>query len=337
MDDSVSVMRRKAGAGRPLPEIGAPTATRILRTALMQAGDDVAGLSIVANIPEEQRVTLKPLVEGIGDHALMALIEGPKGAQGLVVLDPQAMAALIEVQTTGRVAPRAAIARMPTRTDAIMCADFIDRTLELLEARATEAKIDLAPVVCGYRFAAALPDPRAITMTFADIAYRKFTVGLDLARGAKQGQIDVILPFEVSETGQTGGPGMDPDRFSDALAQVVQDTTARLAGTLHRVDMALSEVAALEIGSQILIPASALTEVAVEDIEGRLVLRGRLGMQNGQRAIRVGSAKGAQDTAPRADRAPILSPPNDATPDVAMPDPFGPGDLDPSNPVNPGD
>lgn len=287
-DESLSVMRRKAGAGRPVPEIGAPTAAKILRTALMQAGEDVAALSIVANIPEETRVTLEPVVDAIEENALMALLEGPDASYGLVILDTQALGALIEIQTTGRVSARPADARPPTRTDAIMCADFLDRTLELLETRAIEAEIDLAAALSGYRYSLALPEPRAVGMTLADIPYRRFSVGLDMGRGAKQGRIDLILPFEPHDARRPGSAGIEPHVFTEVLSDVVQETQAKLSGTLHRMEIPLSSVLDLTVGSMIPIPSEALVHVSIEDIDGHIVTHGRLGMQNGFRALRIG-------------------------------------------------
>lgn len=301
-DDSFSVMQRKAGSGRPMPEIGAPTAAKILRTGLMQAGEDVAGLAIVANIPQESRVTLEAVVEDLDENALLAMVEGPEGAYGLVVLDPQAMAALIEIQTTGQVATRAVPPRRPTRTDAIMCADFIDRVLELVDSRAREAELDLAPALSGFRYVLALAEARAVSMTLADIAYRRFTVGLDLARGAKQGRIDIILPHEPHDQRAPGQPGQDPHVFTEALGTLVQGARAELNGTLHQVDMTISEVAGLTVGSVIPIPRAALDRVIVADINGNPVSHGRLGMQNGHRAIRVDMAATAPPSAPGAAR-----------------------------------
>ncbi|MBV7378055.1 FliM/FliN family flagellar motor switch protein [Maritimibacter dapengensis] len=291
IDDSLSVMRRKTGTERPLPEIGAPTAAKILRTALMQAGEEVAALPIIANIPEEKRVTLAPMVEEIAENALVSLLEGPDQSYGLAIVDPQALAALIEVQTTGRVATRPAEPRPPTRTDAIMCADFIDRTLELLEIRASDAEIDLAPVLTGFRYALALPEPRAVSMTLSDIPYRSFSVGLDMGRGAKQGRIEFVFPFDPVGTRNHGTAGVGSHGFTEALAEAVQGAQARLSGTLHRVELPLSRVMELSVGTLVSIPGQALTRVSIEDIEGRPVAQGRLGMQNGQRAIRIGTAQ----------------------------------------------
>lgn len=317
-------MQRKAGAGRPPPEIGAPTAARILRTAIMQAGEDVAALSIVAGQPAESRTTLDPLVEGIAENTLMALIEGPEGRYGLVLVDPDTLAALIEMQTTGRVVARPAVARPPTRTDAIMCADFIDRVLELLEARSQEADIDIAPALGGFRYALALSEARAIPMTLDDVPYRRFHIPLDLGRGAKQGTLDLILPFDAAPSAHVATATGDPAGFTEALAEAVSRTEAQLKGTLHRLDMVLSEVVALTVGSVIPIPREALGQVAIEDIEGHVVMHGRLGMAGGHRAIRIGMVEADEQPpdVPLGAPAPVALPVTETLPDLPpVPDP----------------
>ncbi|MZR12764.1 hypothetical protein GQE99_06990 [Maritimibacter sp. DP07] len=285
-----SVIRRKAGAGRPPPEIGAPDAAKILRTVVMQAGEEVAGLAIAAGAPEEDRVTLATVTGEMAEHALMALTEGPGGRYGLVLLDRDVLAALIEVQTTGRVTPRPADARAPTRTDAILCADFIDRVLELLEQRAAEAALEQAPALSGYRYALALAEARAIPLTLEDVPYRRFRMSLDMARGAKQGRLDLILPFDAAPTAGAGAGLADGAGFTRRLGEVVAGAPVRLRAMLHRVEMPIAQVTELRAGSMIPLPAGALDNVTVADLDGRPVAQGRLGMADGNRAVRLGTA-----------------------------------------------
>ncbi|MBV7410341.1 FliM/FliN family flagellar motor switch protein [Maritimibacter sp. DP1N21-5] len=335
-DDKPSALRRKAGAGRPPPEIGAPTATKLLRAAIMQAAQDMAGLTVVAGQPSEDRITLEPLVEAVPPHGLMALVEGPAGRYGLVLLDPDVIAALIEVQTTGKVVPKPAAPRTPTRTDAIMCADFIDRMLELLETKATEAGLDIAPTLEGHRYALALPEAGAIPMTLEDIPYRQFRVGVDIAGGAKRGEMQVVLPFDPlpAQMKETGHARSDPPGFARALEGQVNASHAELRATLHRVEMTLAEAMALVEGDLIPVPAEALARVAVEDIHGGLVCHARLGQSEGQRAIRIdidglpGTAEvGTASIGVAASKAgPSLVQPRDTQ--GALPDPLAdPGDV----------
>lgn len=280
-------MQRKAGAGRPPPEIGAPTPVKILRHAVMQAGEAAAGLIIIAGTAGEDRVTLDTCVSDLPDHALMALIEGPEGRYGLMVLDGGTVAALIEVQTTGRVVPRPAVARAPTRTDAVLCADFIDRVLELLETRAAEAGLEIAPALTGYRYALTLAETRAILMTLPELAYRRFRLPLDLGRGAKQGALQIVLPFDIGRGDAPAGPSAGAGALPDGA---VAGAPVRLSAVLHRLDLPLAAVAALTAGSRLPVPRSALAQVELRGIDGRLVGHGRLGMAGENRAIRIGGA-----------------------------------------------
>jgi flagellar motor switch protein FliM len=280
-----SAMRLKAGVMRPPPEVGRLTPGGALRAAVAQAAEEVAALRAVAGAAEESRVTLEPFIAGLPEAALLALVEGPEGRFGLVVLDAQVVGALIEIQTTGRVVPRPAEPRAPTRTDAIMCADFIDRMLELVEARLGEAGLAVAPALAGFRYAMALAEPRTVAMTLEDRPYRLYRLAVDFDGGAKSGAIALLLPQEPAERGARGGP--DAAGFAAALERQVLNARAELAATLIRREMRLSEVLALAPGGLIPLPRAALSRVAVEDLAGRVVAHGRLGQLGGNRAVRL--------------------------------------------------
>ena len=278
-------MRRKAGVGRPPPEIGRLTAAKVLRAAVVQAAEDVAGLTAAAGPVDEARTTLTPFVEALPDPALLGLIEGPGGRYGLMVLDAQVVAALIEMQTTGRVVARPADARTPTRTDAIMCADFIDRLLELVDRRAAEADLEVAPAISGFRYGMALAEPRAIAMALEDIPYREFRFEVDLGRGAKSGHLQLLLPFDPPGKARSGGA--EVEAFAAAMRAQVLETQAVLSATLLRRRMSLAEIAGLDVGSLLHLPRAALTEITVEALDGTVVANGRLGQVNGHRAVRL--------------------------------------------------
>ena len=280
-----SAMRRKAGAGRPPPEIGRLTAAKAVRACVVQAADDVAGLAAAAGTVEESRTTLAPFIETVPDPALLALVEGPGGRYGMIVLDVQVVAALIEMQTTGRVVPRPAEPRAPTRTDAIMCADFIDRLLELVDQRVAEAELELAPAISGFRYGIALAEKRAIVMSLEDIPYREFRFEVDLGRGAKSGATQILLPFDPPGAARAGGA--EVEAFAKAMRAQVLDSQAVLSASLFRRRMSLAEVAALEVGSLLHLPRAALTEITVEALDGTAVANGRLGQVNGHRAVRL--------------------------------------------------
>ena len=332
-------MRRKAGAGRPPPEIGRLTAAKAVRSAVVQAADEVAGLPVTAGLADEVRTTLEPFVADLPQMSLLALVEGPGARFGLVVLDAQAMAALIEMQTTGRVAHRPAEPRAPTRTDAIICADFIDRVLELLEQRVTEAELDVAPAVAGFRYGLALAEPRAVVMTLEDIAYRAFRFELDLGRGAKSGAMQILLPYEPPGARRAGAA--EAEAFAEAMRAQVLETQANLTATLFRRRMTLADLVRLEVGSTLVLPREALERISVEAMDGTVVAHGRLGQANGCRAVRLTLGKAARPMEPaptqtrRPQAAPLgaaSAPPRLAAPGTAesraAPDPGGSAELE---------
>jgi len=339
-------MRRKAGVGRPPPEIGRLTAAKAVRAAVVQAADEVAGLAATAGLVDESRTTLAPFIEALPDPALLALVEGPGMRFGLVVLDAQAVAALIEMQTTGRVVARPAEPRPPTRTDAIMCADFIDRWLELVEQRAAEVELEVAPAMSGFRYGLALAESRAIVMTLEDIPYRAFRFEIDLGRGAKSGAMQILLPFDPPGTIRAGAA--ETAAFADAMRAQVLETQAVLTATLFKRRMTLAEVARFDVGTRLVLPRAALTSIGVEALDGTVVAEGRLGQVNGHRAVRL-TVPGATG-APAADlgAAPLAAPqarppaldlaaphlPNAdlPAPDPSAPDQKGLSGLGPDNP-----
>ncbi len=299
-------MRRKAGAGRPPPEIARVTAAKAVRWAVVQAADDTAGLAATAGLVEEARTTLDPFIEGLPEPALLALLEGPGERFGLVVLDTQVLAALIEMQTTGRVVARPAEPRVPTRTDAIMCADFIDRTLELVDERVREAELEVAPAVTGFRYAIALAEARAIAMSLEDIPYRRFRFDIDLGQGAKSGVMQILLPFDPPGERRKGGA--EAEAFADAMRAQVMETEAVLTATLFRREMTLAQAARLQVGDILTLPRETLTAVSLEALDGKVVARGRLGQQNGHRAVRLEAENAAANAAHMADAASAAPP-----------------------------
>ncbi len=321
-DTDFSAMRRKAGAGRPPPEIGRPTAATALRVAVAQAAEDVAALMALAAAVEETRIVRDRFVAALPKHALLALCDSEDGRFAMVVMDPQALAALIEVQTTGRVVPHKADPRPPTRTDAILSADFINRLLELFTELVAEAELPILPSVKGFRYALPMADGRAVAMTLEDIPYRQFTLTMDLGSGAKEGQVQLLFPHDPPRR-----PAVATEGPIDTVAEAVMDTQAEMNAVLHRLELPLTGVMALEPGALVPVPRTALSQVMLEGVTGAEISHGRLGQIGGHRAVRISEDQpGALSDATQAGGAVCVDP-------RAMPPPGSPpGDLPASHP-----
>ncbi|UWQ15321.1 FliM/FliN family flagellar motor switch protein [Aliiroseovarius sp. M344] len=288
--DKISAIRQKAEARHPPPEIPPATAARALRAALARAGEATAGLVLTADEVSEDRVVLSALDGQFSDSDLLALIEGPESRFGLLVADPNLIAGLIEMQTIGRVLPAPAPLRAATRTDAAMCADFIDTVLEALEAELSAAQLPIAALTSGFRFAVRLVDYRAATMLLPDIPYRRFQTKLELGGGGKRGALSLLLPFAAaSQHWQADGKAISASK-QEAPA-IIMGARAELNAVLHRVHMALDELTALTPGMTLNVPRDALCNVALEDMAGQALTACRLGQAKGQRALRIGQEK----------------------------------------------
>ncbi|UWP99349.1 FliM/FliN family flagellar motor switch protein [Aliiroseovarius crassostreae] len=283
--DQKNVKRRLAGEGRPPPEICRMTPELALKLALARACETSVALEVFAQSVEMRRLVLSTLVEELPENALVTLLQGPKNQMGLVLFDAQALAGVIEKQTTGRVVPNPAAERAPTRTDAVMCADLIDDILRAFHAEGEDAGLPGATNWQGFKYVMPLENARAIQMTMEDIPYRLFDVHLDMENGAKQGRIWLMFPFEPPQSAPA--PSVGEAEEDGALAEVVQGAETRLEAVLHRLEMPLSQVTALEVGSLLPIPSKMITQIQLEDILGEKVCHGALGGKAGHRALRI--------------------------------------------------
>ncbi|MCK8482884.1 FliM/FliN family flagellar motor C-terminal domain-containing protein [Aliiroseovarius sp. S2029] len=294
----ISALRQKAGAGRPPPEIPPVTAAGALGKALARAGDATAGLAIAATDVTEDRVVLSAAGKAVGEHDLLAIAEGADSRFGLLIADPDLVAAVIEMQTVGRVLPTPAQARAPTRTDAAMCADFFDEVLEQLENALSAARLPIAGLCSGYRFALQLDDYRAATMTLPEIAYRRFQAVLDLGDGGKKGRLTLLLPFtarQPNDAPQTDGV----QKPATEAPPVMLGARVDLRAVLHRCRMSLDEVTGLVPGVTIALTREVLDRVQLEDLTGQVHATCRLGQAAGQRALRIGLDLPGQEGRPQ--------------------------------------
>lgn len=276
-EGAVRTMRLKAGVGRTRLDAGAMSTARAWRLTAPRACEEAAGLTGAVRGVTEEKVPLDAIAGTPGEGVLFALLEGREDRFGLAVLDAQAVAALIEIQTTVRVAPGKAPPRPPTRTDAVLCADLVDRFLEIFEEHA--AAMEAPPPVEGFRYATLLGDQRAIELALPERPYHAMTLSLDLGRGAKAGTLRIAVP--ACERPGDGG------RIGAALGATLMDAETGLVAVLHRVRMPFDAVSQLRPGDLIPVPLAAVGQLSLEATGVGVVGHARLGQMNGHRAVRV--------------------------------------------------
>jgi len=279
--DIISAMRRKAGVGRPPPDVQPMSPAKALRVAAAKAAEDSIGLVMQVTHVAEERSSILRLPEQLPDDALLSLLEGPDNAYGLAVFDRNVVSAVVEQQTTGKVLKLPPEERAPTATDAVMCTEITDHILSLFETNVAE--VADPPHVEGFRVAAQLREARSISIAFEDVPYRVYRISVSLGRGVREGEILLVFPYARATPKPVPGA---PNNFGRDFQAVVMTSEARLDTVLHRIRLPLADVMSLEVGMVLSIPRSAVSKVELR-ADDRLVSRAQLGQINGKRAVRL--------------------------------------------------
>lgn len=327
-----SVMRQKAGQGRPPPEIPPLTAQKALEDAMVFAADATEGLIITPQEVVESRVLLSSFHEDLSGHSFLSIVEGPRSIFGVIAADIELVSALIQIQTMGVLSAKPASERPVTQTDAAMCADFFDRVLERFEHEITRVRLPDVAKLSGYRFAFHVNDLRALRLALADIPYRAFRLRFALGEKGREGSLMLVLPQDAP----VQPPSADRKRLgaqAHAPAEVVMQAQADLAAILCRKRLSLQEVSQFEPGQVIPISKDALGSVWLEDLTGQQLAKCRLGQAKGMRALRIGAEPSSEPMpdvlALGAVSAPIGGP-IDTAMDLPVADPLGESLGDPA-------
>ncbi|WP_051909593.1 FliM/FliN family flagellar motor switch protein [Paenirhodobacter enshiensis] len=316
------VLRRMIEAGRRITRES--TADAALSLAVTRAGQDVLGLMIEVPAVTERHMTLADLPEVIEDRALRLVIEGPGGGLGLMVLGVEVLSAIVQMQTIGRLCRTDTANRRPTRTDAAMAVEFVDRLLSEIERELAGSAA--AGWGAGFRYASWIEEGRPLATLLEDTAFRVWKIEGRLGPAGTGGDMLWVVPADgrggrgrppvAAAEGGDAPPPADPD-WDTRLSRSVLGAHARLDAVLNRMALPLSEVLALRPGMEIPLPGAEIGAILVE-AEGRRLARGRLGQFRGQRAVLLGAE---EVTAPREQPQPGPSdsvPVADCAPDIDM-------------------
>jgi flagellar motor switch protein FliM len=288
-----NVLRRKlAGKGNDAAVSGGgPGADRGWRLSLARAARDGMGLALDVSRQSISRHSLAELIELLADQSLIVILDEDQGdGLGLLVMAPPVLAGLTEMLTMGRITPAPSPARKPTRTDAAMVSDLIDAALTGLEAvLAGEADHTWAK---GYRYASFLDDPRPLSLLLDELPYRVIRAEVQLAGGAKSGEVLLALPDERRAARQQSALPQPQDAarvaaFAQDLSAQVDAVECRLDAVLARIKLPLARIMALTAGEVLPLPTAALDRICLEGIDTVALAEGKLGQHRGMRAVRL--------------------------------------------------
>ncbi|WBU60641.1 FliM/FliN family flagellar motor switch protein [Paracoccus albus] len=248
------------------------------------------------------RNTIAEIVETLPERSLVLIVEGEEVPHGIVALSPGLLAAIIEAQATGRVFAHPPVERRPTRTDASLCADFVNTALSELIDELGQVNAISAPG--RFRYASFVEDPRPLALICDDIHYDRFKLDIRLGEGGvREGSFLAYLPARVDEHAQerVRAPDIDSSRVEPAKQQrslhgAVQAIPVALEAVLCRKLVKLHEIRSWSAGTTISLPAGAMGRTQLETRPNLCLAVGKLGEMYGQRAIRIrGEAAGSAE------------------------------------------
>ncbi|HPE24636.1 FliM/FliN family flagellar motor switch protein [Albidovulum sp.] len=281
---AASVLKRKvAAAGDGALASGA---ARAFAQALARAANDAAALPLRAAALADSIRSLAELPELLEDNALLTLLDGPGEATGLCAVGPGLLSALIEAQTTGRLAAVAPDPRRPTRTDAAIAAGLVDAALSILAEEAAED----ASWVRGFRYGSCLDDPRLLQLVIEDAPLRVLRLDLRLGEGDdRDGTIFLALPAgredEVDPKDPEASPAARDWRLR--LERAVLGGPIEVDAMIARVQVTAATVMSLKPGMLLPFPGDRVGRVTLEVGAAGAFARGRLGRLRGARALRI--------------------------------------------------
>lgn len=272
-----------------------PTPERAIVTAIGRAAQAACAMPVY---PVQVRITpatLAELMEILPERGLIVVVEDPQGALGVVALCPAMLASVIEMQSLGRVTRQPPRERRATRTDASICADFVNLALAELSNELGQLTDQAAPV---FRFASFVEDPKPLELMLEDIAYRCLRMDMKVGQGGvRDAGLMVFLPDgDALRAPLVEGPARHAapaPPVGRSLAGAVRTVPVSLNAVLCRRKISLRELRALQPGSVLMLPHDAMDTARLETISGQVVAQGKLGALHGSRAIRIAGRAGA--------------------------------------------
>ncbi|MEM8537876.1 MAG: FliM/FliN family flagellar motor C-terminal domain-containing protein [Pseudomonadota bacterium] len=263
------------------------TTSRAVRMALTKSANDTVGLAVTVNRVAEQHARLDDMLATLPDDLMLIRMERQGRPVGLIGVDMQMRAAILEMETVGALINAPAENRPPTRTDYSLAMPLVRSFLAAFPGAVMRTELDgwLDGAAATDRFANA----RAAGLILSDCEYRTVSMHVDLGVAEREGCVLLALPLH-------GAIDPDADQAPDetpwhkAFPENVVAAPARLTALLHRFHMPLAAANDLKVGKMVHLPGSTVEGVKLLSDDGHVVATAKLGQMGGKRAVRLESA-----------------------------------------------
>ncbi|PRY78986.1 flagellar motor switch protein FliM [Yoonia maritima] len=290
----LSILRRMSGGGDLVVDDSPLTSSRAMRLALAKSANDAVGLILTVNTVTDDILQLDEMLNTIDDTLMLVGVNRNDRLIGVVALDMQLRAAILEMQLMGTLIPREAEQRAPTVTDKTMCGPMLAMLLSSLPG-AMPAE-EFAGWADNVHADALIESRREVGLMLDDCTYRVLRMNVDLGIADRQSVLTLALPCVSTEEEHATIPP-EPVDWSTAFQAAVEDAPASLDALLHRFKMSLGSAQDLEVGQLIPLHGCTVGSVRLLALDGQVVANAKLGQVGGMRAVRIES----EITQPMAD------------------------------------
>lgn len=257
-------------------------AVRVWRLAAARALKSAVGMNAevaTAQVTSVQADAMPGLVE---PGEMTALMENDAGDVGLALISPAIVAALVEMQTIGRVSDRPAEPRQATPVDGALVGPSVDRIM--VSAAAALAECGLGDPVTDYRFAMLTEAETPPTLSMADLPHSCLTLDITVEGGRKQGTMRFVSPDTGASEMQRAASRAD---WQNKISAAVLSSDVPVEARLGQVRMTIENVMQLTPGDFVPLSPEDLRRVRLVVGRGDLAGRGKLGQSNGYRAVKI--------------------------------------------------
>ncbi|WP_108816123.1 FliM/FliN family flagellar motor switch protein [Loktanella sp. Alg231-35] len=276
------------GADNPL------TSSRAARLALTKSADSAIGLVLTVTSGAEETATLDDMLGALSDDLLLIGLGRAGTREGLVSVDLQLRAAIVEMQTVGALIDQPATDRAPTLTDCILSEPLLTTFLTAFPAAVIGTPLE------GWADGVELDDRfkgvRSAGLMLTDCKYRIVRMNVDLGVAERQGQIVIALPL-VETAAPEVAVDPDPVDWDATFLDTVQAAPATLEAQLHRFTVPLATIQGLTVNQVLPLPGCTVDTVQLRAVDGgATVAVAKLGQLGGMRAVRLQPAPPPQLT-----------------------------------------
>jgi flagellar motor switch protein FliM len=265
-----------------------------------------------------EQMVLQPMLDSAAKPGLLVVVRAG-GCLGLLGLDGMLINGLVELMAGASNRAVHRDPREPTLIDIALCREFCDTLLAEFPRKL--AALSGHAGICDLIWQEPETEASRLAFILENQTFAQLSGKVNLQDGLRGGTVSLALPLHVWQGGGGKNPNADNPDWSRDLAENLLSAPLPLRANLEKIELSLARAMALKPGDTLEISGFALSDLELVTRQGTPLLRGRLGQENGKKAIAIEAAcdtpAGPVLHVKPAKRAAQPAPP---TPDMTSPD-----------------